>query len=64
MVRLCWVNFQCWGVLKLAQAPNVVAVGAGGRCLDILFLSSIICLFFLPLSERRPGRLKGPLNPL
>ena len=27
--------------------------GAGGGCLDI-FLSSIISLFFLPLSGRRP----------
>ena len=36
------------------QGPTtVLTVGAGGGCLDI-FLSSIISLFFLPLSERRP----------
>ena len=32
----------------------MLAVGAGGGRLDI-FLSSIISLFFLPLSERRPN---------
>ena len=57
MVRRCWVNFQCWGVLLLwiivGQGPVVLAVGAGGGCLDF-FLSSITSLFFLPLSGRRP----------
>ena len=33
--------------------PTALAVGAGGGCLDI-FLSSIISLFFPPLSGRRP----------
>ena len=58
MVRWCWVSFQCRGVLliwsKVGQGPAVLAVGAGGGCLDI-FLSSIISLFFLPLSGRRPN---------
>ena len=53
MVRWCWVNFQCRGVLlvwiRIGQGPTAFAVGAGGGCLDI-FLSSIISLFFLPLS--------------
>ena len=57
MVRRCWVNFQCRGVLLIwitvGQGPIVLAVGAGGGCLDI-FLSSIASLFFLPLSGRRP----------
>ena len=35
------------------QEPTALAVGAGGGCLDI-FLSSIISLFSLPLSGRRP----------
>ena len=35
------------------QGPTALAVGAGGDCLDI-FLSSIISLFFLPVSGRRP----------
>ena len=35
------------------QGPTALAVGAGGGCLDI-FLSSIISLFFLPVSGRRP----------
>ena len=39
--------------LKVGQGPTVLAVGAGGGCLDI-FLSSIISLFFLPLCGRRP----------
>ena len=39
MVRWCWVNFQCRGVLLIwkivGQGPTVLAVGAGGCCLDI-----------------------------
>ena len=57
MVRRCWVNFHCRGVLLIwiivGQGPIALAVGAGGGCLDI-FLSSITSLFFLPLSGRRP----------
>ena len=37
----------------VGQGPTALAVGAGGGCLDI-FLSSIISLFFLLLSARRP----------
>ena len=37
------------------QGPTVLAVGAGGGCLDIL-LSSIISLFCLLLCGRRPDR--------
>ena len=37
----------------VGQGPTGLAVGAGGRCWDI-FLSSIISLFLLPLSGRRP----------
>ena len=57
MVRWCWVNFQCRSVLLIwiivGQGPTVLAVGAGGGCLDIFF-SSITSLFFLPISGRRP----------
>ena len=57
VVRRCWVNFQCRGVLLIwitvGQGPIVLAVGAGGGCLDI-FLSSTTSLFFLSLSGRRP----------
>ena len=70
MVRWCWVNFECRGVLliriRVGQGPIVLAVGAGGGCLDF-FLSSIFSLFFLPLLETVRYRLKyclkGPLNP-
>ena len=37
----------------VGQGPTALAVGAGGDCLDI-FLSTIISLFLLPLSVRRP----------
>ena len=56
-------KLQCRGVLliwvKVGQGPIVLAVGAGGGCLDIYFLVYhfsflIISLFFLPLSGRRP----------
>ena len=50
-------NFQCRGVLliwiRAGQGLAALAVGVGGVCLDI-FLSSIISLFFLSLSGRRP----------
>ena len=39
--------------MTVGQGPVVLAVGAGGGCLDI-FLSSILSLLFLPLSGRRP----------
>ena len=39
--------------IRVGQGPTALAVGAGGSCLDI-FPSSIISLFFLPLSRRRP----------
>ena len=57
MVRRCWVNFQCRGVLLIlivvGHGPTALAVAAGVGCLDI-FLSSITSLFFLPLSGRQP----------
>ena len=37
----------------VGQGPSALAEGAGGGCLDI-FLSSIVSLFFLPPSGRRP----------
>ena len=56
VVRWCWVNFQCRGVLliwiRVGQMPTALAVGMSGGCFDI-FLSSIISLFFLPLSGIR-----------
>ena len=39
---------------RIGQGPTALAVGAGGGCLDIFFFSSIISLFSLPLSGRRP----------
>ena len=58
VVRWCWVNFQCRGVLLLwmivGQGPTVLAVGAGGGRLDIFSLVIFFSLFFLPLSGRRP----------
>ena len=35
----------------VGQGPTVLAVGAGGGCLDIF---TLIYLFFLPLFGRRP----------
>ena len=57
VVRWCWVNFQCRGVLLIwiivGQGPTALSVGAGGGCLAI-FLLSITSPFFLPLFGRRP----------
>ena len=42
VVRWCWVNFQCRGVLLIwiivGQGPIALAVDAGGGCLDIFKL--------------------------
>ena len=59
VVRWRWVSFQFRGVLliriSVGQGPTVLAMGVEGGCLDIL-LSSVISLFFLPLSGRRPEK--------
>ena len=57
VLRWCWVNFQCRGVLlisiRVGQRPTALAVGAGGVCWTFL-LSSILSFLFLPLSGGRP----------
>ena len=71
MVRWCWVNFQCRGVLLIriivGQGPTVLAVGAGGDDLDFF---SLVYHFSVPspsLWETARYRLKyclkGPLSP-
>ena len=71
VVRRCWVNFQCRGVLLIwiivGQGPIALAIGAGGGCLDIFSL--IYHFSFLSPSLWETARyrlkycLKGPLNP-
>ena len=62
MMRRCWVNFQCQGVLL-----TWLTVGAGGICLDIFSL--IYNFSFLSPSLWETARyrlkycLKGPLSP-
>ena len=56
MVRRCWVNFQCRGVLLIwilvGQGPTVFAVGAGWGFLDIFFSHlSFFSSFFLSLGD-------------
>ena len=57
VVRWCWVNFQCRGVLLIwiivGQGPIALAVGAGGGCLDIFSLS----ILSLPILSLLPGRV-------
>ena len=59
------VNPNCV-LFHRGQGSVILAVGAGGGCLDF-FLSSIFSLFFLTLWETAQYRLKycleGPLNP-
>ena len=66
VVRWCWVNFQCRGVLLIwiivEQGPTALAKGGGGGCLDIFFLSYIISLLFLPLSGRRPDTNRSTVS--
>ena len=51
VVRWCWLNFQCWGVLliwiRVEQGPTALVVGAGGSCLDIF---SLVCHFSFSFS--------------
>ena len=60
VVRRCWVNFQCRGVLLIwiivGQGPIALAVGAGGGCLDIFSL--IYHFSFLPPSLRETARYR------
>ena len=53
MVRRCWVNFLCMGVLLIwdivGQGSIALAIGAGGGCLDIFF-SQLSLLFSFSLS--------------
>ena len=58
MVRRCFVNFQCQGVLLIwlivGQGPIALAVGAGGGCFDIF---SLVYLF----SFLSPSQGDGPI---
>ena len=71
VVRWCWVNFQCRGVLLIGlivgQGPTALAVGAGGGCLDIFSLVYHFYFHSPSLWETARYRLeyclKGPLNP-
>ena len=71
MVQRCWVNFQYQGVLLIwiivGQGPIVLAVGAGGGCLDIFSLVYPFSFLSFSLWETVRYRLKyclkGPLSP-
>ena len=71
VVRRCWVNFQCRGVLLIwiivGQGHTLLAVGAGGGCLDIFSLVYQFSLLSPSLWETARYRLKyclkGPLSP-
>ena len=71
VVRRCWVNFQCQGVLltwlTVGQGPIVLSVGAGGGCLDIFSLIyhfSFLSPFLWETTRYRLKYcLKGPLSP-
>ena len=70
VVRRCWVNFQCRGVLLIwiivGQGPIALAVGAGGGCLEIFSLIYHFSFLSPSLWETTRYRLKyclkGPLN--
>ena len=70
VVRCCWVNFQCWGVLQFGYSrarAYCARSRCGWGCLDIFTL----VYPFSPLSPslwetaryRLKYCLKGPLNP-
>ena len=55
VVRRCWVNFQCRGVLLIwiivGQGPIALVIGAGGGCLDIFSLNYHFFSFSLSLGD-------------
>ena len=71
MVRWCWVNFQCRGVLliliKVGQGPNALAVCAGGGCFGhfspVYHYSNLSPSLWEMAQYRLKYCLKGPLNP-
>ena len=71
VVRWCWVNFQCRGVLlfliKVGQGPTALAVGAGRGCLDVFTLVYHFSFLSPSLWETTRYRLKyclkGSLSP-
>ena len=67
VVRWCWVNFQCPGVLLIwlivGQGPTALAVGASGGCLYIFTLIYLFSSLSPSLWDRLKYCLKGPLNP-
>ena len=68
VVRWCWVNFQCWGVLLIwsivGQGPTALAVGTGGGCLDIFSLVYRFSFLSPSLWETARYRLKYCLKGL
>ena len=70
VVRWCWVNFQCRGVLliwiRVGQGPAALAVGAGGVVWTFFSRLSFLISFSLCLGDgpyRLKYCLKGPLSP-
>ena len=55
MVRRCWVNFKCRGVLLIwiivGQGPTVLAVGAGGVVWTFFSRLLVLSSFSLSLGD-------------
>ena len=55
MVRMCWVNFQCQGVLLIwiivVQGPIALAIGAGGVVWTFISHLSLLFSFSLSLGD-------------
>ena len=62
VVRKCWVNFHCRGFLLIwitvGQGPVVLAIGAGGGCLDIFSVMYHLSFLIPSLWETARYRLK------
>ena len=68
VVRWCWVNFQCRGVLliriRVGHGPTAVTVGAGGGCSGIFTLVYHLSFLSPSLWETAQYRLKYCLKGL
>ena len=62
VVRWCWVNFQCRGVLliwiRVGQGPTELPVYAGGGCLDIFPVYTYILRNYFPVFQQTSDMLK------
>ena len=62
MVRWFWVNFVLLIRIIVGQGPTVLAVGAGGRCLDIFSIVNHFSILSPSLNPKQPTKHDRPCS--